>query len=142
MDNRTLDITSDNIGHLRAALSIVFDEYTKANHLCEFKLAAIEPGEGLAYITAYREDPAGIPTLILSRGPIHDHGQKSLHPLNAEEALTSIMGWLRYVEYGQEPGIDGSCKKGWRAFTESWGHVLGSSQAIIAVQPAWALYGK
>jgi hypothetical protein len=50
--------------------------------------------------------------------------------------------WLAEAEYGREPDHDGSNGKGWRLYNEGWGHVDGQWEAIIAVTPVWACYGK
>lgn len=144
MDNRTLDIVSEGRDHLKAALSILFKTHTKATHFCELKLIQIPEGEGGYGITGsqLKEDPSGVPTLILSTGQIKGQGQKAMFPMDLEASVTNAMGWLSNIEYPKEPGIDGDCKKGWRAFTESWGHVCGSHDAIVAIQPVWAMYGK
>lgn len=144
MDNRTIDIVSQGREHLMAALSIVFNSHTTATYFCEFRLVRIAEGESAydAHSTGFREDPAGVPTLILSSGLINGYGQKAMFPMDLEASVNNAMGWLANVEYAAEPGIDGHCKKGWRAFTEAWGHVFGSYNAIVAIQPAWALYGK
>lgn len=51
--------------------------------------------------------------------------------------------WLMNAAvYGAEPDHDGSNGKGWRVYCEAYGHVGGQWQAFVAVQPAWAEYGK
>ncbi|MBD8088996.1 hypothetical protein IFT48_03305 [Pseudomonas fluorescens] len=144
MDNRTINIVSEGRDDLRAALSILFKTNIKATHYCEFRLVGAKPGETGYGIESsiFKEDSQGIPTLILSTAPIKGQGQKTMFPMDLDNSVDNAMGWLQNVDYPDEPGIDGGCKKGWRAFTESWGHVLGSHHAIVAIQPEWALYGK
>lgn len=43
---------------------------------------------------------------------------------------------------GSQPDHDGSNKLGWRIYNEEWTHVNGRRQALCAVQPIWAMYGK
>lgn len=64
------------------------------------------------------------------------------YPMLPAEAAKFAYNWLKHSEYGPKPDIDGSCKHGWRIFNEAWGHVGGHSEAFIAIEPAWAMYGK
>lgn len=50
--------------------------------------------------------------------------------------------WLATVDYGRAPDHDGDNEKGWRVYNEAWGHVEDLHAAIIAIAPAWAMYGK
>lgn len=45
------------------------------------------------------------------------------------------------VDPGPAPDIDGELGKGWRVFTETWGHVAGRTCAVVAVQACHAMYG-
>lgn len=62
--------------------------------------------------------------------------------LDAEGAADFARRWLAEAEYGEQPDHDGDNEKGWTVYNEAWGHVDGEWQAIIAVQPTWAMYGK
>ena len=62
--------------------------------------------------------------------------------MTLKQAAGFAAGWLEHADYGSRPDIDGDSKRGWRLYTESWGHVGGEWQAFAAVHPAWALYGK
>ena len=58
------------------------------------------------------------------------------------EMAMFIKAWLNNVNYGKEPDTDGSCKKGWTVYNESWGQVAGRYQAFVAIEPTWLMYGK
>jgi hypothetical protein len=64
------------------------------------------------------------------------------YPMDVAMLSAFVWGWLGTVERGREPDHDGSNGKGWRVYNEAWGHVGGNHRAIVAVQPAWAMYGK
>lgn len=63
-------------------------------------------------------------------------------PLGSEETESIIKTWLKLLDYGSEPDIDGSVSKGFRVYNEDWGHVAREWQAFMAVEPAWLLHGK
>ena len=60
-----------------------------------------------------------------------------------QPAVTALIeDWLAGLPWNAEPDIDGECSKGWRIFTEGWGHVGGDHYAAFAVQPVWMMHGK
>jgi hypothetical protein len=61
--------------------------------------------------------------------------------LDAEAAYDFARRWLAQAEYPRQPDHDGDNERGWRIYNEDWGHVDGDD-AIIAVSPVWAMYGK
>lgn len=67
-------------------------------------------------------------------------------PLAAEGAAHSAMEWLASdnAKWPEKPDTDGDCGAGWRVFTRDMErvHLFGMYQAIVAVQPVWAIYGK
>ena len=51
--------------------------------------------------------------------------------------------WLEdEAKYPIQPGHDGSSERGFRIFNEECGHVDGSPYGFMAIEPAWAEYGK
>lgn len=62
--------------------------------------------------------------------------------IDAAGAADFATQWLAEQNYGPEPDHDGDNGKGWRLYCEEWGHVDNESQAFVAVQPVWAMYGK
>jgi hypothetical protein len=146
MDNRQLDITSEGKSPLEMALSIAWPGAMggKATHYKEVSLATKTDYYGSptsSHSESQVESEKGKKTLIL----LWKAEQDALalpYPLDLKEAVSFVAGWLRNAEYGREPDHDGDNGKGWRVFTEDWGHVAGHRCAIVAVQPAWAMYGK
>lgn len=63
-------------------------------------------------------------------------------PLTHGLILPIIEAWLEAVDYGDEPDHDGDNGKGWRVYNEDWGHVGSDPYAFLAIEPAWAMYGK
>lgn len=62
--------------------------------------------------------------------------------MDADGCADFASRWLGSVDYGREPDHDGDNGKGWRVYNEAWGHVEDLRATIIAVSPAWAMYGK
>lgn len=58
------------------------------------------------------------------------------------ELQTMIEAWLKQADYGRQPDIDGSCRKGWRVYVETWGRVNGDWTAAFAVEPVWLEFHK
>lgn len=146
MDNRTLDIVSEGDAPLGLALKLAWSNASggKATH---YKIAKLH--EHVEYFgqptsrhhVVSRESPDGTPTLILLW-----HEEKGAlplpYPMELDEAIPFVIGWLKKAPYGEQPDHDGDNGAGWRVYTEAWGHVAGHAYAIVGVQPAWAMYGK
>lgn len=64
------------------------------------------------------------------------------YDMDIDTAIVFAWGWLQKVDYGNQPDHDGDNGKGWRIYNESWGKVANEWEAVIAIQPAWAMYGK
>lgn len=154
MDNQTVDIVSEGaagIGHVLAAIWPAAAAGGKATHYKIGKYReeiryCCRDKDGVHYGNHYTnliQDPEkGRDTMILLW---HEEGKdcvKLPFPLAADKAAMFIADWLESLVYGRQPDHDGDNGKGWRLFTEGWGHVAGNHYAIIAAQPAWAMYGK
>lgn len=166
MDNCRIDVTSEGKDALRLALQLVW-KHKQATHYADVRVSRCQKviakplAEGKAPpalnqypqdITPWvshicddlKRDESGVRTLILfwtAPASIKQSSQLPF-PLEMEAAPAFVSGWLNSAEFGDEPDIDGSCGKGWRVFNEAWGHVLGDYAAFVAIQPAWAMYGK
>lgn len=131
MDNFNIDVTSEGTVSLGMALSLAFSRHRTAEG---FRI--IEEGRTLT-------DKWRPATLVFYWVKLDKTGY---HPLpfkmDAAKATEFAAAWLEQVDYGREPDHDGDNGKGWRVYTEGWGHVDSDYQAIVAVQPAWAMYGK
>lgn len=117
MDNFHFDMTSTGGKELRTALSL-FPQHTVTGY-------RVDQEKGLILYWAESSKATALP-----------------FPMTLEQAADFAHGWLEHADYGSEPDHDGYNRRGWRLYTESWGHVCGEWQAFAAVQPAWAMYGK
>lgn len=146
MDNRAIDITSEGEAALALALRLAWPNaaggkvsHVKAVNLIEKVTYYGAPTD--RHITESREAQEGTKTLILLWH--EERGSLPLaYPLDIEEAIPFVIGWLKRADRGPQPDHDGDNGKGWRVFTDSWGHVAGHQYTIAAVQPIWAVYGK
>lgn len=142
MDNFRIDITAEGRVSLAKALALCFAHNApggKATHFIEARLA-------LSKGPIPRMEPSddGVPTLILLWND-EKHGDRCKplpFPLLPDFAPDYVDQWLAHQDMGRQPDHDGYNGRGWRVFTESWGHVWGCQYAIAAIQPAWAMYGK
>lgn len=148
MDNRVLDITSEGDKALDMALQLVWPNAPggKASH---YKIVDVQ--ESTSYYgtppdrhyseTKIVPDGEGTQTMILFWHD--DKGSIPLpYPMDQQESLHFVKGWLKQTKHGSQPDHDGSNGKGWRVFTNSWGHVAGHHYAFAGIQFAWAMYGK
>ena len=65
-----------------------------------------------------------------------------LSKMTFSEVEPLVQGWLKEQDYGEQPDHDGSNGKGWHVYNEAWGHVNNEWEAFVAIEPAWAMYGK
>lgn len=122
MDNFRIDVTADGEGMLRKAMEIAFSRHRKA------VAYLVSDEKGLVFFwSADGSDPR------VTRLPF---------TLDAEGASDFARRWLAEADYGKEPGHDGSNKRGFRVYNEDWTRVGGWTYSFVAVQPAWAWYGK
>ena len=148
MDNQTIDMVSVGDDVLTAAMALIWNNAPggKATH---YKIAKYKDrtsyfganGETSGHMQEMVLDDTGKDTLILLWH--EENGALPLpFPLELDGAAQFVVSWLKTIEYPDADGFDGTIKKGWRLFTESWGHVAGHRYAIVGVQPELALYGK
>lgn len=151
MDNRTIDVVSEGEDSLALALKLIWPSapggkathYLIKNYGFETKYYQDTAGKVTHHFDTMIEDDGkrGVSTLILLW---HEEGAAVPlpFPLDLTGVTQFVQNWLKVVDYGPQPDIDGSSDHGWRVFTERWGHVAGFHYAIVAIQPEWALYGK
>ena len=75
-------------------------------------------------------------------------------PISGEELVNIIWDWLKTDEAqtvvcegtDAKISLDGSVERGWRLYTEKWGHIEldggVDSYSIAAIKPAWLWYNK
>lgn len=122
MDNFHLDITSE--GDLATPMGIAFGRLNTA------EAYLIDPKKGLIF---FKWVPSNSPPDGLVKLPFK---------LDAAGAADFAKRWLAEQDYGNEPDHDGDNGRGWRLYNEAWGMIGALSGSIIAVKPAWAMYGK
>lgn len=118
MDNQRIDVTSEGNEHFHKVLSLL-----PHKNVVGYRQ---EKGRLIFYWSDWREPKA----------------TKFLYPYTIKQAGDFALGWLEHVDYGPEPDHDGSNGKGWRIYNEDWGHVDHDQYAFVAIEPAWAMYGK
>ncbi|SEN68142.1 hypothetical protein [Nitrosomonas marina] len=140
MDNRKIDITSEGFDDLHLAMQLIWRNAPGGTAKL-FRIDKFRPPENPYNHIEKAED--GTPTMILywTNEGVNDALPLPC-PMDLDGSVEVVKSWLKQVDYNDDHDIDGSVKKGWRVFTEQWGHVAGSAYAICAIQPVWALYGK
>lgn len=125
MDNHRIDLTWEGEERFRTVLKLLVDKHGRGSKKKSFTHYIDDPDYGLILLWAAREN-----AIEFSK------------PLSGEQLVDFAWEWLQEQDYGREPDHDGSNGKGWRLFNEAWGHVKHDWAAFVAIQPAWAMYGK
>lgn len=150
MDNRSINVCSVGQEDLTLALKIAWKN-VPGRTISHYKVINLTQktsyyGEPTTrHIEEYVEDDKGIHTLILYWSNPNKKDVKELpYPLNLDQTITFVEGWLNQVTYPkcEEDGGDISTEKGWKLFTDDWGHVQGDWATFVGIQPKYALYGK
>lgn len=153
MDNQQIDIVSEGRDGIRHALSIIWNSAAPGGKATHYKVLKLREetkyycrDDNGKHRTQHctklvKDEERGADTLILLW---HDEdGSIPLpFPLSLDQAAGFVADWIGSASYGSEPDHDGSNGRGWRLFTEAWGHVARHHCAIVGAQPAWAMYGK
>jgi len=140
MDNFKIDITCEKTKPLHDALSIIM---TQHGVLRGYRIDKGKSGKP-RMILFWMEDSSMTPfPFEVSRG---DRPQRTGFLRDTTDRLPwlveMIEGWLSNVEYGKQPDHDGDNGRGWRVYTEAWGHVDDNSHTACAIEPEWAWHGK
>jgi len=147
MDNLQIDITCEGDAGILKALEIIWPAACPGGKAIQFIVDKFSTevtynGQPTSrHSSQLVRDKDGVPTLILLWNKERD-SQPLPYPLDLKQSAEFIRGWLLSTDYGREPDHDGDNGKGWRIFTEGWGHVNGCVYAIVGVQPVWAMYCK
>lgn len=129
MDNLHIDVTSEGFETFKKAMSL-FNQ----KRCVGFKVSKAK-ASGLGH--------RGKERLILFW--YHSDRQDTQLPYEMEfDAYVNFAwGWLQQADFGEEPDHDGSNGKGFRVYNEDWGFIQeGSHGSFVAIEPAWAMYGK
>ncbi len=126
MDNRHISVQSQGRKAFELAFQLLFDNAPggKATHYFE-------------------DDKKGL--VLLWHEDSNKNSIKLPSPLSWKGAADLAWEWLANQpedKYQQYLDHDGSNGEGFKVYNEDWGHVAGSSYAILGVIPIWAWYGK
>ena len=65
------------------------------------------------------------------------------YPMDYNAATDFAWNWWKQARVEEkEPDHDGNNEKGWRIYNEAWTHINGRWEALVAIKPIWAMYGK
>lgn len=128
MDNFHFDVTSNS--HLAEIITIAFDGAPGGRA----ESYRVDQGEG-----------AGRPARLVLGWSEKMRGALPL-PFNLRvddaSAFQFVDAWLREQKLDNEPDHDGDNGRAFRIYNESWGKVGGDSYSFVAIEPAWAMFGK
>jgi hypothetical protein len=163
MDNFKIDVVAEGEASLKAAIEIAFAHNAPGGKATHYKVVRLkkrvryyanpstetlvdnlggEVGFHVHHFTELEEADDGVLTLILCWND-EDGAARLPFPLKAADAVPFVTGWLASEgDAGPVPDHDGDNDKGWRVFTDHWGHVAGCHYAIAGIQAQWAMYGK
>lgn len=140
MDNYRFDMTCEGRERLTAALNLAFTGKSAKGYI-------IRPAHEAFKHEQYRhlDKPKRPDRMIFLWSDCEKPEGYHPFPFEMDPAGCAEFAW-RWLEgtadYGREPDHDGDNERGWRVYNESWGHVEDLHAAIIAIAPAWAMYGK
>lgn len=119
MDNFKVDIVAKGDVALRLAVELFYAERHKV------VAYRISKESGLVLYWSEHKDATTLP-----------------FKYDIEDTIRLISKWLSEQDYGPEPDHDGHKGKGFRIYNCQYGHVDDHWQAMMAVQPEWAEFGK
>ena len=120
MDNFHFDMTSEGDDCLRQAFALAGQNNNAVGY-------RVSPDKGLILYWVETKRPGYMPLP---------------YPMTLLQAADFTIGWLAHADHGKQPDHDGDNGKGWRIYSERWGNLDGEHQALLAVQPVWAIHGK
>lgn len=146
MDNARVIVVSEGRPHFDLAMQLAFESPTATATFWEVDQKPVFR-EDSKNVSSERE-PTDLfekehPRLIFYWS---EPSGRAVHPLpfpmKWKEAAEFAWGWLKNQDYGEQPDHDGSNGKGFAVYDEAWGRVGGKWEAICAISPQWAWYGK
>lgn len=141
MDNFIIDIRAEGIETLRMAMEIAFAMNSPGKKVLSY--AIMPPKEKEEHYFNSRTTELKALVLRWTDDPSSSKIAVNLpFKLDVAGATDFAARWLAEQDYGPEPDHDGSNHKGWRMFTEDWGHVFHDRYAVCGIVPCWAWYGK
>jgi hypothetical protein len=130
MDNFKFELTAEGTELLQLAMKIMFSRRHKATHYkVDAKLGLVFYDFSYALKQEERINNTSVMRLPFT--------------LDSNGAADFAKRWLAETNYGPEPDHDGDNGKGWHVYSGSWGKPDADDwHSFVAVQPAWAMYGK
>lgn len=140
MDNRHVDITSEEHENMKHAMAVAFTSSKFSTYMATHW--AIVQG----CLVFFWSRPAHSSGELYHVGPDLVDPVPFMVPMGPEGAAVAATEWLQSdrAKWPDAPQIDGGCGRGWRVFTRDRENaaLFGMYQAIVAVQPVWAEYHK
>ena len=161
--NQEISITGRHEANFKKALSFFFfpGENKGLGMAATVKFYSIDPVYGLIFywtdphnysdkpMRICREEGDLIEQSGRGKGRGWEEGEYSVEviklpfPMACPAACDFAWHWYIQSEVdGKQPDIDGDVQKAWKIFNEEWCHVAGHSQALVAIKPIWAMFGK
>lgn len=142
MDNFSIDVTAEGHESLLKAMEIAFAHNAPIKRVESYHVTKLVSDE----YNGLPKDVNGKTALVMrwSRTEkFSETGPVNLpFKLDVKGTADFAQRWLEEQEFGREPDHDGHNKKGWRVITGNWGFVCGDREAVCAIIPWWAAYGK
>lgn len=134
--NCRIDITGRGPEDFKKAMSFFFPHKNDTA-----KAFAVDPKKGMILYWVAPDDHK--PASKTSGGA----DIKSLpYEMKFEAAVQFVWNWLETDEArtirGHQPDHDGDNAEAWRVYNESWTHVDDRWEALVGIEPLWAMYGK
>lgn len=146
MDNFRFAMVCDGTDRLKDAFSLVWKATNNDRANGGATCYAIRPAVAAICNSEkpYLDKPAKPQRMVFFWGDAPTESGKIKLPfrMDAAGAADFAARWLAEADYGPMPDHDGDSKRGWHLYNEGWGHVDDDFYAIIAVAPAWSVYGK
>lgn len=132
MDNRIFSIQNEGREAFDLAMKIAFTSApgNKATHFFD------HPTHG--FLLLWNDD-----SFYINNKKVK--ANKLPYAFDCKAAADLVWGWLQSKsdeDYKDFLDHDGSNGKGYKVYSEDWGHVAGSHYAFVGIIPIWAWYGK
>jgi hypothetical protein len=143
MDNFSLDVTAWTQEQLEQVLAMVLSSGPFRETFRGFRV--FQKGEKLCHLS---QESVVVPTLVLftSLPEKASSNELLLVPLCPRRMAEDAAQWIASIDlakYAKGPDIDGDVRKGFRAFTpHSRENYVDHHPGIVAIRPAWAMFGK
>ena len=132
-DNRVLNVNGETKEELLLAITLAFTQDGRKTA----KAWKVEPDHGLVFYWWENKDAHPFPVPLDANGICEIAWQW----LQSDEGK-SVPSENKLDHWFKDLNHDGSNIKGWRAYTEDWGHVNRNTYAIVAIHRSYLWLGK